>query len=212
MILRRPVLILAASTSIFFSASVAEAGILVSTAIKWTSFSARPVSTEATPNYYGYGGELTLGYSVGQVFDIAGFGSYTPGQRKNPEFGVDDATLVTYGGVLGLRFASSVYLGIKGGTSAYSIQKVTDENDIDHRHEGLGGGISIGAISAASKQSFFQTTFDLMHHVLKSTDDSSVTRRFDAVSISVAYVFNEQTSAMVKNKIFKSFLDSISFF
>lgn len=212
MIMRRLVLNLLASISALTCASPGEAGILVSPSIKWSSFSARPVDTEATPNYYGYGGELTLGYSVNQVFDIAGFGSYIPGRRKSPEFGVDDATLVTYGGVLGFRFASSVYLGFKAGTSAYSIQKVTDEKDIAHRHEGLAGGFSIGAISSASKQSFFQTTFDLMHHVLKSSDDSSVSRRFDAVSISVGYVFNGQSSAMVKNRVFQSFLDSITFF
>jgi hypothetical protein len=199
------------------SASFAEAGFLLAPGAKWATFSARPEGAEATPNYYGYGGELTLGYSAHQVFDIAVFGSYIPGRRKSPEFGADDVSLVTWGGVLGFRFASSVYLGFKGGQSAYSVQKITDETEISGRYEGLGGGVSIGAISALSKQTFLQTTFDIMHHVLTSTGEvadgeSAPKRRFDAVSISVAYVYNGYSSSFVQNKIFKSFLDSITFF
>ena len=45
---------------------VAEAGILISPAAKWTTFAARPTNTESTPNYYGYSGELSVGYSFGQ--------------------------------------------------------------------------------------------------------------------------------------------------
>lgn len=198
------------------SASQAEAGLLLAPAAKWCTFSARPEGTEATPNYYGYGAELTFGYSAEQVFDIAVFGSYIPGRRKSPAFGADDVSLVSYGGVLGFRFASSVYLGFKAGTSAYSVQKLTDEKELAGRYEGPSGGISIGAISALSRQNFLQTTFDIMHHVLTSTDEAAGgtvrKRRFDAVSISLAYVFNGYSSSVVQNKMFKSFLGSITFF
>lgn len=195
--------------------SPAQAGFLIAPGVKWGSFSARPEGTEATPNYQGIGGELTVGYSVNQVFDLAVFGSYIPGSRKTPEFGVDDVSLINAGASIGLRFASSVYLGIKGGHSAYAVQNARDENEINTRHEGIGYGVSIGAIGELSKENFLQTTFDLTHHVLTSTDDTPgvvAKRRFDGVSITVAYVFNGHSNSTVKNGIFKSFLDSITFF
>jgi len=195
---------------------VAEAGILISPAAKWTTFAARPTNTESTPNYYGYAGELSLGYSFGQVFDLTAFGSYTPGRRKKATFAEDDVSLITYGGGTAFRFASSVYLGFKFGHSIYSPHKTTDENEIDRRYEGSGGGIAIGAISALSKQSFVQTTFELSHHVLtsseQSSDESGLTRRFDSVAVAVAYVYNGQSSGKIENKVFQSFLDSITFF
>jgi len=193
-----------------------EAGLLVSPAAKWTSFAAQPNNTEATPNYYGYAGELTIGYSFGQVSDLTAYGTYVPGRRKLAKFAEDDVSLVSYGGGSALRLASSVYFGFKFGYSHYSPQKVSDENEIDIRYEGLGGGFAIGAISAMSKESFVQTTFELMHHVLtsnhQSTEEFGSTRRFDSISIAVAYVYNANSSNRIENKVFQSFLDSITFF
>jgi hypothetical protein len=208
----------------FSDFDTAEAGLLISPVAKWTTFAARPTGTEATPNYYGYAGELGLGYSVGQVFDLTAFGSYTPGRRKNAKLGEDDVSLITYGGGTALRFASAVYLGFKFGHSIYSPQNVSEENEIVRRYEGLGGGVAIGAISPTSKQSFVQTTFELMHHVLTSSDRSDdstnedgssatkLTRRFDSVSIALAYVYNSNSSDRIQNKVFQGFLDSITFF
>ena len=203
-----------------FHVERAEAGLLISPAVKWTTFAAVPTGSESTPNYYGYSGDLSVGYSVGQVFDLTAFGSYTPGRRKKAEFAEDDVSLITYGGGTAFRFASSVYLGFKFGKSVYSPQKVSDENEIVRRYEGHGGGVAIGAISPMSKQSFVQTTFELMHHVLTSSDqssdgsglDSGLTRRFDSVSLALAYVYNANSSDRVENKVFQGFLNSITFF
>ncbi len=214
----KPRFFLCLTASLFFSwdFETAEAGLLLSPAAKWTTFAARPTGTEATPNYYGYAGELSVGYSVGQVFDITAFGSYTPGRRKKAKFAEDDVSLITYGGGTALRFASAVYLGFKFGHSVYSPQKVSDENEIVRRYEGLGGGVAIGAISPMSKQSFVQTTFEVMHYVLtlsdQSSDGSGLTRRFDSVSIGLAYVYNANSSDRIENKLFQGFLDSITFF
>jgi hypothetical protein len=200
----------------FWDFKTAEAGLLISPAAKWTSFAARPTNTESTPNYYAIAGELSIGYSISQVFDLTAFGSYAPGRRRSAKFAEDDVSLITYGGGTALRLASSVYLGLKFGHSIYSPQQTSIETEINRRYEGLGGGIAIGAISPMSKQSFVQTTFELMHHVLTSTEQSSdgsgLTRRFDSVSLAVAYVYNSYSSGRIENKVFQGFLDSITFF
>jgi hypothetical protein len=140
------------------------------------------------------------------------------------KFGEDDVSLITYGGGTAFRFASAVYLGFKFGHTIYSPQTVSNENEIGQRYEGSGGGVAIGAISPLSKQTFLQTTFELMHHVLTFSDQSvagssgigsssgKLTRRFDSVGIALAYVYNASSKDKVDNKVFKGFLDSITFF
>ncbi len=56
-------------------------------AARWQLISERGSPRQATPNYYGVGGELQLGYSVHQMFDLAGFANYTPMSLKNTEVG-----------------------------------------------------------------------------------------------------------------------------
>ena len=66
--MKAPIVFCLALSLLFWEFDMAEGGILISPAVKWTTFAARPTSSESTPNYYGYAGELNLVYSIGQVF------------------------------------------------------------------------------------------------------------------------------------------------
>ena len=189
----------------------AEAGWYAAPTAKWASFAARPLADEPTPNYLGYGGALSLGYSAQQAFDFGVFGSYIPGRHGVASFGKDDVSLVSYGGELGVRVAESVYFGLKGGVSTYHLYGKPGEDEVPGRWHGPSGGVSIGAVAKTSKESFFHATFDVMQHVLEADDeeDGQGKRRFDSFSISLSYMFNSYDSRLIGPAIFKDFLDSI---
>lgn len=200
-------------------AEPALAGFYVAPEIKWGSFSARPEAGEATPNYYGYGGGLHLGFSAKQVFDMGAYGTYMPGTKGAAEFGAGDATFVTYGGELALRMSQAVYFGLHGGVATYDLKNRTRPEELPGTWSGPSGGLAIGAIHALSKQSFIQTTVDFTHAVVKSDDaaaaqglTTAAKRRFDAFTLSIGYVFNDYSSYLIENTIFKGFLDSMNFF
>lgn len=192
----------------------AHAGVYFAPAVRWASFAARAESGEATPNYYGYGGALSLGYSVKQRVDIGAYGAYIPGRRKHAEFGADDASLVSYGGELGFRIAESVYFGLRGGSSSYQLYTRTDAAELGGLWRGPSVGFSIGAVAKLTKQSYFQTTLDVMQHILEADDetDGPGKRRFDSFGISLTYLFNGYDTSMIEDSIFKDFLDSAIFF
>lgn len=195
-------------------ATSARAGVYLAPSVKWASFAARSVEGESTPNYYGYGGALSLGYSLKQVVDLGAYGTYIPGKRKQAEFGADDATLVSYGGELAFRFGQTVYFGLRGGPSSYHLLARTDTSELGGLWTGSSAGFSIGAVAKLSKQSFFQTTLDVMQHVLTADDEANGTgeRRFDSFGISLTYMFNSFDSSAIEDTIFKDFLDSAVFF
>lgn len=195
--------------------TAAEAGWYVTPSIKWGTFAARPEGEEPTPNYYGYGGSFSFGFSAKQVFDLGAYGQYLPGTRKEANPSDVDATLVSYGGELAFRIAESVYLGFRGGASDYHLLSPDPErtDELQGKWDGASGGMAIGAVSRAGKNSFFQTSVEFMQHVVAKSDDAdSGKRRFDSFALSVQYVFNSEKSYLIENTIFKDFLDSMAFF
>jgi hypothetical protein len=199
-------------------ASEAKAGFLASPSAKWTTFSARPEGGEPTPNYFGFAAGLSLGYSVRQVFDLAFNAQFLPARLGNASFGANDSQMIFYGGELGLRIANAVYLGMRAGTAEYRLLYQQREEELPGRWSGPAGGVSLGAIHGASKDHFFQTSLDFLHAVTTRQDSiagggvqETGKRRFDAISISFAYVFNSYNNERIQNTIFKDFLDSISF-
>ena len=88
---------------------LALAGALVSPGVHWKSFSFRPLEQEPTPNYFGYGGSLRLGYSWAQVLDMALFGSYTPSQLNGADDPMAASAVHRFAGVaLGVRIKQSI--------------------------------------------------------------------------------------------------------
>ncbi len=208
-------LALAATSALLAWGQPALAGWYVSPAVKWSTFATRPEGNEPTPNYYGYGGNFSLGYSAKQVFDFGAYGQYVPGTRQHADLGKADATLVSYGGELGFRIAESVFLGFRGGASDYHLMSAdpTRTDELKGKWHGPSGGIALGAVSKVSKQSIFQTNFEVMEHVLHAEDAGDLgKRRFDSFALSVQYIFNSEKSFLIENTIFKDFLDSMVFF
>lgn len=196
-------------------AAPARAGWYLAPEARWGVFAARPEAGENTPNYYGYGGTLSFGYSPRQMVDIGAYGSYLPGALKHAEIGKDDATLVSYGGELGFRIADAVYLGFRGGPDKYRLNQPSDDPErpeLAGKWTGVCGGLSLGAVMRASKQFIVQTTLDVMHHVVKQEDEPELgKRRFDEFSVGLTFMLNSHKAYLIENSIFKDYLDSIVF-
>ena len=173
---------------------------------------------EPTPNYYGVGGALSVGYSAGQKLDMALFGQYSPGKKNRPIANDEDASFFAYGGELGVRFANSVYMGARGGTAAYNLLIPPTEHEIDGKWSGPAVGFSIGSYMNRDRDgaSSWQATLDVLHAIISPADEVAESygdekRRITCFSFSVAYVFNKQADNVIENMLFKSFLES-SFF
>lgn len=194
-------------------AGPAHGGVYLAPGLKWAVFSLRPQAVEPTPNYYGYGGVFSIGYSIRQILDFGAFGQYAPGTRKEARPGKADATLLAYGGETALRLSQAVYVGLRGGVGKYRLDRTIDATEVAGTWAGHCGGFSIGALAKFSKVSYLQTTFDVMHFVVASKSDPDLgKRRIDAFGVSISYVFNGYTNYLIENTIFKDFLDSVMFF
>lgn len=192
--------------------AVAEAGVYAAPAIRWSSFAFRPEADEPTPNYYAYGASAALGYSVGQILDLGAFYTYIPARLGSPALKPPSATLDAYGGELGLRIADSVYIGFRGGQARYSLMKQTRPEEVPGKAKGSAGSVAIGAVMRTAKQSFFQTSLEVLHTVLEPVDSEKGKRRIDAFSLSVAWVYNAHKSFRFEDTVFRDFLNTLSFF
>jgi hypothetical protein len=189
------------------------AGFMISPELKWGNYSSRPEDEEPTPNYTGLGGGLHMGYSAGQIFDIAAFGFYIPGALSGSDFGGSDAAFYGYGGEMAFRIKNSVYFALRAGEGAYELYNQKKDWELSGNWGGTIGGISLGAIHQFSKRHFIQTSFDLYHGVMENTSgERAQKRKIDGFAVSIGYVFNGYKNRMIENTIFKGFLDSFNLF
>lgn len=200
----------------------AHAGWYASPSLAWASLASRPLASEATPNYYGYKVATSFGYSLSQVLDLGAFYSYLPAQLNAAKLGGRDILLTSYGGEMALRLGESVYIGLRGGLASYELRTRKHLDEVGGQWTGPAGGIALGAVKKLTKQSFIQTSLELMHTITqrrKNDDqDEALTgeeprrRRFDSLAISVAYVFNQHDSNRPDFAIIRDFIDTLSFF
>lgn len=191
----------------------AAAGIYFSLGLKGGLMAPQALAEEATPNYYGGGPSLALGYSIKQVLDLGIYGGYSAGTREEPALRAADAELAIYGGDVGLRLGDTIYLGVHGGSSLLTVGKPSVDGEISGRWEGVGGGFCIAAIHKFNRERYFQTGVEFAHVVLDHVSDKSQpTRKIDAFAISLAYTYNSFSSNAVDNSILGDFVRSINFF
>ncbi len=200
------------------SASETVAGPYAYPAFGWAVLAPRPTLEEATPNYYGYGAALSLGYSMKQVIDLGAYANYLPASRKDARIGAEQASFLTYGGEVALRVADSVYVSLRGGTATYRLiapdPALTTE--LVGAWGGPFGGIGIGAVSRLGRQTMLQTTIELMHTIVEPEDSvrsgASGTRRLDSFGLSFGLMLSSDQRSSVEDTIFKDFLDTLNFF
>lgn len=183
--------------------SQALGGWLLSGGLGWSLFSLRPIEFEKTPNYYGVGPRLALGYSFEQKFDIAGYISYTPGHTARATFGQEQASFVFLGGQLGLRIADQVFIAILGGQATYHLLKFTDYS-VPGRWEGQASGGSIGSLVEIDKERFWQVSLEYLLALLSASHGRErENRKVDQISFSITYTFNGFISKSRKRSVFK---------
>ena len=195
-------------------ASSADAGWYAMPQGVWSIYSARPLASEDTANLYGVGGQLSLGYSFYQKVDFGLFGQYLPGTPEHTQVGIGDASLVSYGGEIGLRFGDAVYLGIAGGQSRYRLRRQSVASELDAALTGVGGAVTIAGVSKVSKSAFAQAGLLLMHHAFAAPADGSMpARQFDGIGLGLGYMWNSRGGQVesIQTTIFKDFLNSIIF-
>jgi len=201
-----------------FAASTAYGGFLLAPGLRSGVMSFDDKDSEPTPNYYGFGGALSVGYSAGQKFDMALFGQYSPGKQKRPVANAEDASLFAYGGEIAARINDRVYFGVRGGTATYNLLAPPQENEINGKWTGPAFGFSIGAFASQDRDGMhaWQVTLDALHAIVSPVDEVAKfyeddKRRITCFSLSLTFVFNRRADNVIENRLFKSFLES-SFF
>lgn len=197
------------------AARPALAGWYLMPEVLWTTYVHRPVANEDTTNLYGVGAQLSLGYSLWQGVDLGLFGGYLPGTPQYAKFGKGDATLVLYGGELGLRMAQSLYVGLRGGMAKYRLDNQTQAAELAGDWKGPGGGVALAAVTPVSKTAFIQASLEFSEYVLAmGTDTGTVKRKLDVFGLGIAYMWNRkggEGTPSVQSTIFNDFLNSIVF-
>jgi hypothetical protein len=177
----------------------------------WNNFVFEASAKEDTPNYYGYGGRTSLGYSFGQIFDLALYGHYSPGRLDSASATDAHAVISDYGAETGLRILSVMYLGVRGGVWNYRLPKKTLDEEIEGTWSGTGGEATFGLLFPATKQASWQMTMDVGQGLLdkqKKTADELLLkpRKFSRVSVTISFVFNSYMSNSVDSALFNSFM------
>lgn len=196
----------------------AQAGFLLAPGLRTGVMSFQDTDGEPTPNYYGFGGALSVGYSAGQKFDMTLFGHYAPGRQRRPVFNQEDASLFAYGAEVAGRFGERVYFGIRGGKASYNLLTPPRDYEINGKWTGPAFGFSIGPLFTQGRNSetSWQATLDVLHAIVSPVDDianeyGGSKRRITCFSASLTWVLNKQASNVIENQLFKGFLDSAIF-
>lgn len=205
-----PALCLACSS---FIAAPAEAGWMLTGGLEYQTFAFRPLADEATPNYHGYGLELGGGYSLGRILDAQLYARYAPSRLESAKFNADEAALTSYGGILGVRIAETVYIGFGGGPHIYELKSQTRAEEVPGTWQGMGGFVTIGAFTKLDRQTFTQLAVRFGTSTLERSDESAVSKRkVDTFAVTMTYLWNAEDRFKLSDSIITDFVDSLNFF
>lgn len=188
------------------------AGWLISPGLSWSVFSFEPLAHEATPNYYGYAPQILLGYSGGQIFDVALFSSYTPGRPGSPFIGQESASLALYGVNLGFRLRDSLAFGFRGGGSQYQLSKANPKlTEVYGRWTGAFGSIYGASLWKINREAFWQLAFEwaqvqLSPQKVPLTATPVKERTAAQMSLTLSYTFNGFINQKIENSLFRNVL------
>lgn len=193
--------------------STLQAGVFLTLGPNWNNFVFEPEAKESTPNYFGYGGRISWGYSIGQVLDLGVYSQYAPGKLKVASALDGDAALLDYGGELGIRILNLLFIGGRGGVWRYQLYKKTMDDEISGKWMGLGGAASMGMIMPVTKRSAWQVSLDVGQANMRKIDNTPEDfgtnfRKLSKVSITLAFVYNDDDSTSVTANLLNSFLNT----
>lgn len=200
-----------ATVAALLISGASQAGWLLSNSVNLGVFAVRPLQGENSPNYFGFGPDLTAGYSFWQKLDLAGYGAYIPGRQHKIHLGQENASLVLWGGQVALRFNDTVYMGLFAGKDRYHLVKQTTlKEQLLGRWEGNSLGVGVGVIFKEAKRTYWQFTLRMFNMSLLRQAPSAVpgleARNADAVLLGVSYTFNSFYNVLEQNSIFKNVL------
>lgn len=190
-------------------ASPCRAGAYGSLGPNWNNFVFEPLEYEETPNYYGYGGRGSFGYSIGQILDLGLYGHYAPGRLNAATSTQTGAQFYHLGAETALRLANAVYVGIRGGPASYRLSKAYEEAEVLGTWTGSMIQGSVGLILPVGKTpAAWQTTLDLGQATLKSADDPTLkARTLTQISLTLAFVYNVKQSTAVDTAILNKWIN-----
>lgn len=175
--------------ALFLGAEVCLAGGMVNFGAQWRAHAFAPEASESTPNYYGIGPYLGLGWSLGSIVDLNLFTRYSPSQLENADVGKESAQIYSYGVEFGFRIARAFYLGFRGGMKSYELFAAELPEELEGRWQGPGGGFSIGGLVRTGKRSFLQVTFDIgsANLTYEKAEEGAGPRRMDWFGLTLSF-------------------------
>jgi hypothetical protein len=186
------------------------AGLLVAPHASWSSYAFRPLDEEPTPNYYGYGGGLQVGYSAIQMVDFAAFVDYTPGNIDAADPFDSNSELVQYGGAFGLRIYKALYIGFHGGIADYRLPVRARPEEVGGEWSGSAFGFKLGGLIPMTSTLSWQIALGMTTATVAHTNDSTLPeRKIDHFSLSFTFVYNSEDSLGFVDAIFSNSIKSL---
>lgn len=186
----------------------AFAGLMGTAGLHWKVHSLKPLAEESTPNYYGVGPYGSLGYSLGKVWDMGLFASYSPSQLNHASLGAEDAQIVFYGLETAFRMGKAFYLGLRGGALNYHLIAQKKDNEIDGQWTGTGGSLVVGGLIEAGRNSYWQITLNVGAANIEPDQAGDVEeRRVDWVGFAISYVYIGLDRFRIDNIFLKDWLN-----
>lgn len=192
-----------------FCSFEARAGLYAGVGASWNNFVFEPVAEEDTPNYFGYGGRASVGYSAANILDLGIYGHYTPGRLGTPAPSPEDARLWHGGGELGLRLGNAVYLGARGGPALYRLNSQTKDEEVPGQWTGTMFQGSAGLIVPVNRYFQCQTTLDIGQASLRPSSTDGADRTLTEISVTISFVYNYYQSTARETALFKNWIRNV---
>jgi hypothetical protein len=201
------ILIISSSTL----SSSAMGGYLLGMGARWQMSAFRPLDTEPTPNYFGYGLQLRGGYSFGETVDVALITGYTPSRPKVASAGKKTIHIAHYGGEIGFRFEEAVYIGIRGQNTYYELLEQTIDNEVEGVWRGAGGGLVLAAFTRKGQDDYYQCGIDITSSKLRRIDEAGTeNRHLNTFGLHLSYAFIKFGGFQLKSIFNTGFLKSFT--
>ncbi|WP_132320326.1 hypothetical protein [Pseudobacteriovorax antillogorgiicola] len=165
-------------------------GVLAGVGMHWRNLSFQPLEEEDTPNFFGYGLRLELGYSVWNHIDLKLLGCATPMNKGAAKLFDGDVIVVNYGAGLGFRFVDSVYIGAEYGALSYDTPSHHTHNQTVGTWKGNGMTLQLAGYWQTDRETYFQVGVAASSvRVESASDEAGLERKVDTFMLNVTYLF-----------------------
>lgn len=201
------------SVASFFmlSSNFCKAATFFAPKVGYSIYSMNPEQDEKTPNYHGYFGQVSGGFSFLENLDLGLLINYTPGSYRKAELDSQHTGLLNYGACLNVRVQKTLSFSLLALKSHYEHISEHHPDALKGRWQGPGLGVGLGMLFEVSRSDFIQLEVSIQQSWLSAEDTDAgysvpSKRRLSAFSVGVAYFIGNFQSFFTESKLFKGMI------